>query len=839
MTTIAILGAYGRTGSVVTEELSRRCNAQLRVGGRDLAAANELSERVGGSIAAGRVDVADDRSLDDFIAGSDIVVNCAGPSALFEDRVARAAVERGCAYVDPGGDVSSFASKDGWDELAGQGRPAIIHAGWIPGLTGVLTAFAVDLAREEVATIDSVELVYGDRSVWSRTGLTDILATAWGPNSLGVYERGKWRLPRRLGLRRVRLPSPFGSEVAIASYLAELRSLGEAERGAVVACYLAPLLSARKAAAYIRASMLFPFAPARAAESLEKAYARAAKREEPGGILAVKVTGSAEDGRHEVRASVIENRNYWITGLACAVAAQMVADGGIKAAGLHYLAEVVDPAAFILELRRSGLEVRTTRRRRSQKPGLRPRPLPFDLGQQGGADGSSGVDLGGRNGRAGARQAAGIELSAFSGWIDPPQDLAPPLRGSETSEVAIVGGGYTGLAAALRLAEAGRDVALLESAFCGFGASSRNAGHLTPTIAGDPNVLLTLHRGRASQLLELGDSGVDFTESLIERLQIECDYERTGNVYASLTPAQLRRAKRLSERLAELGGNVGFIDEAERTAIGLPAGFLGGIHERRGGHLDPGKLCRGLRQAAREAGVRIYEETHVRDLGLSVGRPLLRSESGELRADQVLIATNAHARDLAIPTPTAVAPLWVTMAETEPIGDVFESLRWRSRAGLYTQHVILESYRPTARRTIVFGTRVVEPPRNGVGVRRPDENVVRELLGAFHERFPALSDVRAQRAWGGWIGMTSSWLPIVGEACPGMYYALGYNGHGLAQAPYLGTLVAERMLGYENEHLSLLWRSGGRFAPVVLATRPAVKAGWLIDRLTDRGIQRA
>jgi len=835
-TTIAILGAYGATGSVVAAELSRRCDAELRLGGRDLAKANELAAGLDGLSSTDRVDVADDRSLGQFIAGADLVVNCAGPSAELGDRVARAAVEAGCAYVDPGGDVSTFIELDReTDALAKSRRPAIIHAGWIPGLTGVLTAFAVERAREQVATIDSVELVYGDRSSWSRTGFTDIMATAWGPNALGAYDRGRWGLPPRLGVRRVRLPPPFGSQIVFAAYLAELRTLGAAERGAKVACYLAPMLGAGKAAAYARASILFPFAPAKAAELLEKAYAAASEREEPGGILAVKVIGAGPDGRHEVRAAVIENRNYWITGLTCAIAAQMVAGGRVESNGLRYLAEAVDPTAFIAELRGAGIDVRVSDRRLDPGPAFSPRPrVPIPIGElvrEGSWNGS-------KSGAEKPRVSGNIELSAYSGWVDAPSEFDAPLQGSESCDVAVVGGGYTGLAAALRLADSGCDVALLEAAFCGFGASSRNAGHLTPTIAGDPNILLTLHRGRAAKLIELAHEGVGFTESLIDRHGIECGYERTGNVYASLTAGQLRRAEKLSEQLVKLGADVEFIDEAGPGGIGLPPGFLGGIYERRGGLLNPGEFCGGLRRAAAEAGVRIYEQTKVRDLGLARGRPLLRSEQGELHADRVLIATNANAGELAVPSPAAVAPLWVTMVETEPIDDELRaSLGWRSRAGIYTQHVILESYRLTNRGTIAFGTRVVETSGGSADVRLPDEKVIAELLGALHTRFPALSGIGAARAWGGWIAMTSSWLPIVGEASPDVYYALGYNGHGLGQAPYLGTLAAERILGNENDHLSLLWRNGEWFAPVVLASEPAVKAGWLIDRLTDRSIQ--
>ena len=105
-----------------------------------------------------------------------------------------------------------------------------------------------------------------------------------------------------------------------------------------------------------------------------------------------------------------------------------------------------------------------------------------------------------------------VQYSAFSGWLDRPGDVSPALTGELECDVAIVGGGYTGMAAALRLAERGADVVLLESAFCGWGASSRNAGHLTPTIAGDPQLLATVYRRRAHDLVRFADAAVHFTE---------------------------------------------------------------------------------------------------------------------------------------------------------------------------------------------------------------------------------------------------------------------------------------------------------------------------------------
>jgi glycine/D-amino acid oxidase-like deaminating enzyme len=118
---------------------------------------------------------------------------------------------------------------------------------------------------------------------------------------------------------------------------------------------------------------------------------------------------------------------------------------------------------------------------------------------------------------------------------------------------------------------------------------------------------------------------------------------------------------------------------------------------------------------------------------------------------------------------------------------------------------------------------------------RPDPPIVADLIRGFHDRFPSLSAISARRAWGGWIAMTPSWLPVVGEAAPGIFYSVGYNGHGLAQAPYLGALIADRLANDEtHDDLGALWRPRPRFVPAPLFSAPALRAGWAIDRLYDR-----
>lgn len=236
--------------------------------------------------------------------------------------------------------------------------------------------------------------------------------------------------------------------------------------------------------------------------------------------------------------------------------------------------------------------------------------------------------------------------------------------------------------------------------------------------------------------------------------------------------------------------------------------------------------------------MRVFEHSKVVDIVRDSGGVTIATPRGVVRADKVVLATNAFAGEWDITPRRLSSPMWVTEVETEPIDPQrLAALGWTSRSGLVTQHNIMENYRLTARNTIVFGVRRIERAASyPLSERSPDPAVVAELAGAFARRFPPLADVAIDRAWGGWIGITSTWLPVAGTVGDDVYYSLASNGHGLAQATYIGSLIADRIAtGVSPDDLRTIWADEpnfGRAVPMAMG-RLGLRAAWAADRFND------
>ncbi len=427
--------------------------------------------------------------------------------------------------------------------------------------------------------------------------------------------------------------------------------------------------------------------------------------------------------------------------------------------------------------------------------------------------------------------------------MDPAPAATPPLEGDIETDYAIVGAGYTGLSAALRLREAGADVVVLERDYAGFGASGRNAGHLTPTIGKDLPTLLRLYgRERGGALVRLAEKAIEHVESVLTDLEIGCDYEPVGNVLAGIHRGQAASLERAAGAGRELGASLKLLTAADLEDRGLPRAFCCGYLEERGGILDPGKYVRGLRDAVRSRGAHLHEGSRV--TAIDGGTPVrVETPRGSVRASRALVATNAYTPELGTIGPV-VAPISVSLFATAPLTDTqLAEVGWDGREGVYTAHEILESYRLTADNRIVGGSRHI---RFGSGGRIPadeDPAVFANLEGMFRDRFPELRDLALERFWSGPIAITLDFLPAIGRSRrhPGLLYSVGYAGHGVALASYAGHRLAEMALGENLGPAELVERRRLPLPPEPLLT--AIARGLIggfsaLDRRTDRRAQR-
>jgi glycine/D-amino acid oxidase-like deaminating enzyme len=432
----------------------------------------------------------------------------------------------------------------------------------------------------------------------------------------------------------------------------------------------------------------------------------------------------------------------------------------------------------------------------------------------------------------------------ISPWVEAPGDLREALTEDLQTDVVVIGAGYTGLSTALQLRAQGADVALLEAGFAGSGASGRNAGHVTPTIGKDvPTLLRLFGKERAARLVRFAEAAVTCTEETIRKLGIDCEYEPSGNIMAGVHPKQESRLRRAAQTARSVGAEMRFLPRGEMRERGLPPAFRFGVFEERGGTLHPGRYVMGLRRAALAAGIRLFENSAL--IALDEGaRVVARTKRGSVRADAAVLATNAYTKTTGRKA-RAVAPLRVSLFETEPLSPAqLEALGWQGREGVYTAHEALESFRLTARNTIVGGSKVVRYAYGNALAEGYDPDAFEAIEGALRERLPMLGDVPIARFWGGWIGLTLDFLPLLGVAGKhrNVFYGLGYCGHGVTQATLMGAMLAERIQGHEHEWEAALARRALSWPPEPLrwlGAKLAQGALTALDRRTDRQIRAA
>lgn len=364
----------------------------------------------------------------------------------------------------------------------------------------------------------------------------------------------------------------------------------------------------------------------------------------------------------------------------------------------------------------------------------------------------------------------------------------PRLTESLSCDVAVIGGGFSGVATTLTLAERGYDVVLLEQNKIGWGASGRNGGQLIHGVGGARRIRKRLGQEVDDLLWEMGWLGHEVIEQRIEKYGIDCDFKR-GYIDLAIKPRHVRELEEDFSDLQARGQIQGLrlVGREEIPELLGTRAYIGGLINNRDGHLHPLNLCLGEARAAAGLGSRIYEGTEVLDIQYG-DQPRLRTASGEVKANAVVIAGNAyHSLD---PKRLAglIFPAGSFIIATEPLSEAeHQELNPLDLAASDLNNV-LDYFRLSADKRMLFGGRC-----NYSG--REPRSIQNNMLPRLLRIYPQLEGKRIDYEWGGRIGIVVNRVPLIRRVEKNVFSAMGYSGHGLNMTHLAGVIMADAVAG--------------------------------------------
>lgn len=372
----------------------------------------------------------------------------------------------------------------------------------------------------------------------------------------------------------------------------------------------------------------------------------------------------------------------------------------------------------------------------------------------------------------------------------------PGLSERMEVDIAVVGGGIAGCSAALHAAEAGARVALVEGQSIGWGASGRNAGHLPAATKHEPEEVVRLYGETfGPRIVEASENGPRTVAAIAERYGIECELAFPGIITAAHTPRALEGLKHRVEYWQKRERPLELLDRATLTAM-LGSGFyLGGAIDRRGGSINPLAYVRGLARAAIERGARIHENSPARALHRDGTKWLVETGAGAIRADNVLLCTNAYTDELWPGLRRTVIPVRTVQFTTKPLSDNLLKTILPGRQPMIDTRRVLISVRIHQDGRLHFGC--------GPSMRAGSAPTWQVARARLLEVFPQLGDVEFDDWWPGWMAFNKADSWQMHTLAPGLFAALGCNGRGVALATIYGRDLARHATGTPASDLTL------------------------------------
>jgi len=371
----------------------------------------------------------------------------------------------------------------------------------------------------------------------------------------------------------------------------------------------------------------------------------------------------------------------------------------------------------------------------------------------------------------------------------------------EHVDVAVIGAGFTGLSGARKLAKRGASVAVLESETAGWGASSRNGGMVLPGLKlGTGQLIAKYGTETARRMYAATLASIDSVERIVSEEKVDCDFSRCGHLAVASKPKHFEGFQRSAEAIArEFSHSVRIVPKNELpTEVGSTIYFGGMVDEISAG-VNPARYVAGLATAAARAGAAIHEHTRLLSLGRQARQGTqgwrLKTSRGELWSRHVLVATSGYTGSATPVLRKKVIPIGSFIIVTDVLpGPLAKEVSPRDRM-IYDSKNYLHYYRLTPDRRMLFGGRAAFFPETHSTIQSSAEILRRGMIHVF----PQLRDIQVQYAWGGTLDFTFDIMPHAGEL-NGLHYALGYAGHGVAMATYLGALMADAISGDKVEN---------------------------------------
>ena len=404
----------------------------------------------------------------------------------------------------------------------------------------------------------------------------------------------------------------------------------------------------------------------------------------------------------------------------------------------------------------------------------------------------------------------------------------PSAKGELRCDVCVVGGGYTGVSAALHLARAGYKVILIEAQRIGFGASGRNGGQVSMGQRLEQDELEPmLGNATARKAWDMGCEAVALVKDLIREGNIDCNW-RDGVIHANHRERYTSSSRHLVEHMHKHYGydQIRFLDRAAmQREVGAPQ-YVSGTLDMGSGHLHPLRYIFGLARMAQEAGVIIHENTRMLEL-IPGAKPRVKTAESTITADHLVLGLNGYHNNAVGEVAARVMPINNFIVATEPLGEARATELIRNNYAVADSRFVINYFRLSHDNRMIFGG------GESYGYKFPAD-IVGTVRKPMLEVFPQLADARIDHAWGGTLAITAKRLPHFARLHGNVISASGYSGQGVALATLAGKLVADALRGQAERFDLMANLPTPRFPGGVLLRTPLLVAAMLWYSLRDR-----